>query len=115
MAGGVVVEGAVVTVVVGGSAGVVVVEPGKVVLVVLLVVLLVGGTAYWLWKVWSYFTSTEGAAKSVCGKSRSALYMNFAHIWAGKLPPVTLMPWTLVMGVFAFGKPIHTAVDRFGV
>jgi hypothetical protein len=38
------------------------------------------------------------------GYSLSALTMNFCQIWAGKLPPVTLMlPWTSVMGICPWG------------
>ena len=29
--------------------------------------------------------------------------MNSRQIWAGKLPPVTRIPCTLVIGIFAFG------------
>jgi len=53
--------------------------------------------------------------KSVCGYLRSASYMNFCHIWAGKVPPVTLTPCTSVMGMLPWGWPIQTVVERLGV
>ena len=41
--------------------------------------------------------------------------MKALHIWAGKLPPTTLMPATLVIGTSPDGSPIHTAVASCGV
>ena len=41
--------------------------------------------------------------------------MNAAQISAGYVAPNTEMPPTLVIGVSAFGSPIHTAVVSCGV
>ena len=41
--------------------------------------------------------------------------MKSRQIEAGKEPPVTVIPCTLVMAIWAFGYPTQTTVDAFGV
>ena len=86
-----------------GGGTVTVVGGGAVVVVVLWVVVEDGYAAYVLRKNGSYLASTLGLTKSAAGKVNSATLMNFCHIWAGKLPPVTLIPCTLVIGINPLG------------
>ena len=41
--------------------------------------------------------------------------MNRRQIWAGKLPPVTGIPCTLVIEILPFGYPTQTVVPSRGV
>jgi len=63
---------------------------------------------------------TEGTLKVATGIGATADFMNFCQIVAGRVPPETWIPCTLVIaGVCpVFGSvvyPIHTAVDSCGV
>ena len=51
-------------------------------------------------------------AKSVLSTVDSYRCMKSCQISAGYVPPVTLMPRTLVIGMSSSGAPIHTAVDK---
>ena len=41
--------------------------------------------------------------------------MNLCQIWAGKVPPATVMPCTLVIAMRASGCPTQTAVESWGM
>jgi hypothetical protein len=45
----------------------------------------------------------RGSAKSAIGVDPTALVMNRFQMSAGKLPPETVRPWTLVIWMAAFG------------
>ena len=60
-------------------------------------------------------SSTEAVKRSAAGTPASAAFMYREKIRAGKLPPVTLIPWTPRIGVSPSGRPTHTAVDSWGV
>lgn len=48
------------------------------------------------------------------GSPATAARMVAAQISAGYEPPVTLRPWTFLMGVMRSGWPTHTAVESWG-
>jgi hypothetical protein len=60
-------------------------------------------------------SSTEAVYRSAAGTPASAAFMYREKMRAGKLPPVTLIPWTPRIGVSPSGRPTHTAVDSWGV
>ena len=41
--------------------------------------------------------------------------MKSRQIWAGKVPPATLIPCTFSIGTFPFGYPTQTVVPSLGV
>lgn len=58
--------------------------------------------SYWPWKGF-HTTGLLGAPQSGGGCRPNAPVMKMRQIVAGKVPPTTRMPCTLVIGIFAFG------------
>ena len=58
--------------------------------------------SYWPWKG-CQMTGVWGKDQSAGGFPPNAPTMKRRQIVAGKVPPATVMPWTDVIGIFAFG------------
>src|SRR2546423_14826066 len=71
--------------------------------------------AYWPRVNGLHTGSCFGSGKSYSRDEPSALSMKSFQIVAGKVPPATAIPCTLVIGISARGEPTHTVVSRFGV
>src|SRR6185436_11046779 len=60
-------------------------------------------------------TGFSGSGQSGGGLLPNAPTVKRRQIVAGNVPPATRIPWTDVIGIFAFGYPTQTTVDAFVV